>query len=195
VVFIALGTLLMQWQWVIWVFGAFLILTGAKIILAPDKPLDPGRNPLLRLLRRLIPVTPEMHGEKFFVRLDGILTATPLLVGLVFIEASDIVFAIDSVPAIFAITREPLIVFTSNVFAILGLRALFFLLAGAVHRFRYLKYGLGLVLVFVGLKMAWLNDAFGGKFPVTWSLGIIAAILTLAVGISALRSRPAAPGA
>lgn len=186
IVFIALGSVLLQWQWIIWIFGAFLILTGLKIIFAPEKPLDPERNPVIRLVRRLIPVTPRLHGESFFVRHAGVLHATPLFVSLVFIEVSDIVFAIDSVPAIFALTKEPLIVFTSNVFAILGLRALFFLLAGAVHRFRYLKYGLGLILVFVGLKMAWLNDAFGGKFPIGWSLGIIGTILGAAMLVSLL---------
>lgn len=189
IIFIALGSVLLQWQWVIWFFGAFLILTGIKILFAPEKPIDPERNPVIRLLRRFIPVTPQLHGEKFFVRREGLLHATPLFLALVFIEVTDIVFAVDSVPAIFAITKEPLIVFTSNVFAILGLRALFFLLAGAVHRFRYLKYGLGLILVFVGLKMAWLNDAFGGKFPITWSLGIIGAILGGAIAASFLLVR------
>lgn len=193
VVFIALGSVLLQWQWVIWVFGAFLILTGLKIIFVPEKPLDPERNPVIRLLRRLLPVTSGLRGDRFLLKENGLLHATPLLVALVFIEVSDIVFAIDSVPAIFALTREPLIVFTSNVFAILGLRALFFLLAGAMHRFRYLKYGLGLILVFVGLKMAWLNDVFGGKFPVAWSLGIIGAILAVAMTVSLLRSRATAP--
>jgi len=193
VVFIALGSVLLQWQWVIWIFGAFLVLTGLKIIFVPEKPLDPERNPVIRLLRRLLPVTSGLRGDRFLLKENGVLHATPLLVALVFIEVSDIVFAIDSVPAIFALTREPLIVFTSNVFAILGLRALFFLLAGAMHRFRYLKYGLGLILVFVGLKMAWLNDVFGGKFPVAWSLGIIGAILAVAMTVSLLRSRPTSP--
>lgn len=194
IVFIALGSVLLQWEWVIWLFGAFLILTGLKILFAPEKPLDPERNPVIRLVRRFLPVTPRLHGEKFFLRRDGVLYATPLFLALVFIEVSDIVFAVDSVPAIFAITREPLIVFTSNVFAILGLRALFFLLAGAMHRFRHLKYGLGLILVFVGLKMAWLNDAFGGKFPIVWSLGIIGAILAGAVLVSLFLARPAPAG-
>ncbi len=188
--FIALGSVLLQWQWVIWFFGAFLILTGFKIIFAPEKPLDPERNPLIRLLRRMIPVTAQLHGERFFLRINGVLHATPLLVSLVFIEITDIVFAVDSVPAIFAITAEPLIVFTSNVFAILGLRALFFLLAGAMHRFRFLKYGLGLILIFVGLKMAWLNEVFGGKFPIAWSLGIIGAILATTIITSLLFTRP-----
>ncbi|MBL9192378.1 MAG: TerC family protein [Opitutaceae bacterium] len=184
IIFISIGAALMQWHWVIWVFGGFLILTGFKILFAPEKPIEPDRNPIIRLLRRLLPVTPAIEGDKFFIRRNGVLHATPLLVSLVFIELSDIVFAVDSVPAIFAITREPLIVFTSNVFAILGLRALFFLLAGVMHKFWALKYGLGIILVFVGLKMVWLNDYFGGKFPVTWSLGIIGAILAISVAFS-----------
>lgn len=186
IIFIALGSVLLQWQWVIWFFGALLVLTGLKILLLPEKPIDPERNPAIRLLRRLMPVTPKLEGGKFLVRKNGVLHATPLLAALVFIEVTDIVFALDSVPAIFAITGEPLIVYTSNVFAILGLRALFFLLAGAMHRFHYLKYGLGLILVFVGLKMAWLNDAFGGKFPIGWSLAIIGTLLAVAMAVSLL---------
>lgn len=184
VVFISLGALLMQFHWIIWVFGGFLILTGIKILFAPEKPLDPEKNPILRLLRRLVPVTHKFDGQHFFVRENGVRYATPLFVALVAIECSDIVFAVDSVPAIFAITDEPLIVFTSNIFAILGLRSLFFLLAGVVHKFRFLKYGLGLVLIFVGLKMAWLNSVFGGKFPITWSLGIIGGLLGASVLVS-----------
>ena len=184
IIFIALGAALMQLHWVIWLFGIFLILTGVKILFAPEKPIDPEKNPIIRLLRKIIPVTPQLDGPNFFVRHAGVLHATPLFVCLVFLEVTDIVFAVDSVPAIFAITKEPLIVFTSNVFAILGLRAMFFLLAGVMHKFRFLKYGLGLILVFVGLKMVWLNEAFGGKFPVTWSLGIIGALLTAAVVVS-----------
>ncbi len=176
----------MQFHWVIWLFGGFLILTGIKILFAPEKPIDPEKNPIIRLLRKIMPVSPQLDGQKFFTRKSGVLHATPLFVALVFLEVTDIVFAIDSVPAIFAITKEPLIVFTSNVFAILGLRAMFFLLAGVMHKFRYLKYGLGIILVFVGLKMVWLNDAFGGKFPISWSLGIIGAILTTSVLASLL---------
>jgi tellurite resistance protein TerC len=117
---------------------------------------------------------------------NGVRHGTPLLVALAAIEFSDIIFAVDSVPAIFAITKEPLVVFTSNIFAILGLRSMFFLLAGVVHKFRYLKYGLGIVLIFVGLKMSWLNEIYGGKFPITWSLGIIAGVLGASVAISLL---------
>lgn len=194
VVFIALGSVLMQFHWVIWIFGGFLILTGLKILFAPEKPMDPEKNPALRLLRRFVPIVPRFEGQKFFVRENGVRHGTPLLVALAAIEASDILFAVDSVPAIFAITREPLVVFTSNIFAILGLRSMFFLLSGVVHKFRFLKYGLGLVLVFVGLKMAWLNDAFGGKFPIAWSLGIIAALLGTAIAASLLVARrPPAP--
>jgi tellurite resistance protein TerC len=194
VIFISIGAALMQFHWVIWIFGGFLILTGIKILFAPEKPIEPDKNPVIRLLKRLVPVTPDIQGQKFFLRKDGVLYATPLFVALVFIEITDIIFAVDSVPAIFAITKEPLIVFTSNVFAILGLRAMFFLLAGVMHKFRYLKYGLGIILVFVGLKMVWLNEAFGGKFPVTWSLGIIGAILAASIAASwVIPSRPSAP--
>lgn len=194
VVFIALGSVLMKFDWVIWVFGGFLILTGLKILFAPEKPMDPDKNPALRLLRRIIPVVPRFDGQKFFVMENGVRHGTPLLVALAAIECSDIIFAVDSVPAIFAITKEPLVVFTSNIFAILGLRSMFFLLSGVVDKFRFLKYGLGLVLVFVGLKMAWLNDLFGGKFPITWSLGIIGAILGAAMLASLFLARPAPAG-
>jgi tellurite resistance protein TerC len=198
IIFISLGAVLMQFHWVIWIFGVFLILTGLKILFATEKPIEPEKNPVIRLLRRLLPVTPTLEGQRFFVRRDGVLFATPLLVCLVFVELTDIVFAIDSVPAIFALTKEPLIVFTSNVFAILGLRAMFFMLAGVMHKFRYLKYGLGLVLVFVGLKMVWLNEAFGGKFPITWSLGIIGGLIGASVALSLLlapKEVPPAPSA
>ena len=193
VIFISLGAVLMQFHWVIWAFGAFLILTGFKILFAPEKPIEPEKNPVIRLLRKLLPVTPTLEGQKFFLRKNGVLHATPLFVCLAFVELTDIVFAVDSVPAIFALTKEPLIVFTSNVFAILGLRAMFFMLAGVMHKFRFLKYGLGLVLVFVGLKMVWLNDAFGGKFPIGWSLGIIGTLIGASVVLSLLLTPKSAP--
>jgi tellurite resistance protein TerC len=187
--FIAAGSALLQYHWVLLLFGGLLILTGLKMMFAPDRKIDPDRNPLIRLFRRFVPVTTGLHGQRFFVRLQGVLYATPLFVALLFVEISDIIFAIDSVPAIFALTREPIIVFTSNVFAILGLRSLYFLLAGAVERFALLKYGLALVLVFVGLKMVWLNDAFGGKFPIGWSLGIIAFVIAGSILCSLLFAR------
>ena len=193
--FISLGAVLMQYKWVVLVFGVFLLATGIKILFLPEKPIDPERNPVIRLLKRLVPVWPRIEGQKFWVRRDGVLYATPLFVALVFIEFSDIIFAIDSVPAIFALTNEPLIVFTSNIFAILGLRAMFFLLANAVQMFHYLKYGLGVVLIFVGLKMVWLNQAFGGKFPITWSLAIIGSVLALSILASIAARRRAANAA
>ena len=187
--FISLGAVLMQYHWVIVVFGVFLVATGLKILFLPEKPLDPENNPAIRLVRRLLPVTPGFHGDRFWTRIDGKLWVTPLFVALAFIEFSDVIFAIDSVPAIFALTNEPLIVFTSNIFAIMGLRSLFFVLQSMVQAFAFLKYGLGLILVFVGLKMVWLNDAFGGKFPIGWSLGIIGAIIGLSVLASIVRDR------
>ncbi len=198
--FIAAGAALLQHHWVVILFGVFLILTGAKMFFAPDHKVAPEKNLLLRMLRKRLPVTTELAGQRFFVRHNGVLHATPLLVTLVFIETTDIVFAVDSVPAIFALTSEPLIVFTSNVFAILGLRAMYFLLGGAMRRFHLLKYGLAVILVFVGLKMAWLNDLAGGKFPITWSLGIISTVISASVALSIIfpsrnREGEAAPAA
>jgi tellurite resistance protein TerC len=186
-VFIALGAVLMQYHAVVLLFGVFLLLTGLKMLRAPDHKVEPERNPAIRLFRRFVPITNTLHGKRFFVRLAGRWHATPLMVALLFLEMSDIIFAVDSVPAIFALTREPLIVFTSNVLAILGLRAMYFLLAGAIERFQLLKYALALILIFVGLKMIWLNDAFGGKFPIEWSLGIITTLLAGGVLLSWLR--------
>ena len=144
------------------------------------------------MLRRLLPVTPDLHGQRFFVRRAGRLWVTPLAVALLCLEATDIVFAIDSVPAIFALTREPFVVFTSNIFAILGLRSMYFMLGGAIDRFHLLRYGLAVVLVFVGVKMVYLDAWFGGKFPIAVSLAIIGAILALSVILSLLSSRPRA---
>ncbi len=182
--FISLGAVLMQYHWVVIVFGIFLIATGIKILFLPEKPLNPDNNPIIRAVRRIFPVTPQFHGDRFWIQVDGKTWVTPLFVALVFIEFSDIIFAIDSVPAIFALTNEPLIVFTSNIFAILGLRSLFFVLQHMVRAFQFLKYGLGIILVFVGLKMVWLNEAFGGKFPIQWSLGIIGSILAISILVS-----------
>jgi tellurite resistance protein TerC len=183
-IFIALGAALMQYHWIVLIFGAFLIFTGIKMLFAPDAEVEPDKNLLIRWFRRLVPITPQLHGQHFLVRSNGSLQATPLLVALLFLEATDIVFAVDSVPAIFALTNEPLIVFTSNIFAILGLRALYFMLAGAIDKFHLLKYGLAIVLIFVGLKMVWLNDLFGGKFPISISLGIIATVIATSIALS-----------
>ena len=183
-IFIGMGSYLMQFHWVIYIFGGFLILTGIKMMLVPEKEIDPEKNFLIRLFKKFIPVTPRLHGQKFFVRENKILHATPLFIALLFLELTDIIFAVDSVPAIFALTKEPLIVFTSNIFAILGLRAMYFMLAGAVGKFHLLKYGLSVVLVFVGLKMVYLNDAFGGKFPITWSLLFILSVIAVSIVFS-----------
>lgn len=183
-IFIAMGSALMQFHWVIYLFGAFLIITGVKMFFAGKEEIEPEKNFLIRLFRKFIPVTPILDGKNFFTKLDGKWHATPLFIALLFLEATDIIFAVDSVPAIFAITSEPMIVFTSNIFAILGLRSMYFMLAGVVDKFHLLKYGLAFVLVFVGMKMVWLNDAFGGKFPITWSLAIISGTIGLSVVLS-----------
>lgn len=192
-IFIALGSVLMQYHWLIVIFGVFLVLTGIKLLITPDKAPDIERNPLIRFTKRFLPITTTLDGDKFFSRQNGVLYGTPLLLALIFIEFTDIVFAIDSIPAIYAITSEPFIVFTSNIFAILGMRSLYFLLAGIMHLFRFLKYGLGLVLIFVGLKMAWLNELFGGKFPIGWSLGIIFGIILGSILLSLIWKKKTAP--
>lgn len=153
-IFIAAGiTLIMKFQWLILVFGAFLIYTGFKLGFQRDEKIDPEKNPVLKLVRRFIPITDHYEGQKFFVRHSGKLMATPLFVVLIVIETTDVIFALDSIPAILAITQDPFIVYTSNVFAILGLRALYFALAGIMRMFHYLHYGLSLILMFVGVKM------------------------------------------
>lgn len=176
-IFIAMGSVLMQYHWVVIFFGALLILTGIKMFFAGTKPQNLENNFIVRQLKRVFRVHPHVEGQKFFIKKDGLTYVTPLFLSLIFLELSDIIFAVDSVPAIFALTKEPLIVFTSNIFAILGLRSMYFMLAGVMDRFAYIKYGLASVLVFVGLKMVWLNEAFGGKFPINWSLGIIALLI------------------
>jgi len=183
-VFIALGALLLRVEWVILAFGVFLVYTGFQMMFADDKEVDPESNRVIRLFRRVVPVTEELHGHKFFLKQDGRLHATPLFIALLFLEITDIVFAVDSVPAIFALTHEPLIVFTSNIFAILGLRSLYFLLRGAIDKFHMLKYGLGIVLMFVGAKMTFLNRLYGGHFPITLSLGIIVGVIAISIVLS-----------
>jgi tellurite resistance protein TerC len=192
-IFIAAGAaLIANFHWIIYVFGAFLILTGIKMVLTPDKGLEPDRNPVVRLVRRLVPVTDRYHGQSFFVRQGGALAATPLFLVLVLVETTDLIFAVDSIPAIFAVTTDPFIVYTSNVFAILGLRSLYFLLAGVMGKFEYLKLGLAAILVFVGTKMAMVDLV---KIPSAVSLAVVAAILTVAIVASLLRARRrATPG-
>ena len=186
-IFILAGTaLLASFHFVIYVFGALLLFTAWRMVTAGTDNVDPSANPVLRAMRRVIPVTNEYEGQKFFTRRNGKLWATPLFAALVVVETSDIMFAIDSVPAILAITTDTFIVFTSNAFAIMGLRSLYFLLAGLIDRFEYLKYGLAALLAFAGLKML-LSDLI--HIDVWVSLGIIVAILLMSVIISLLATR------
>ncbi len=184
-IFIAIGSALIRFHWVVILFGVFLLITAARMAFQKEKQMDPSGNPLVRLVRRFLPVTAELHGHHFLVR-DGGLYATPLLIVLMVLETTDILFAIDSVPAVFGVTKEPLVVYTSNVFAILGLRSIYFLLSGAMDRFHILKYGLAFVLFFVGLKMVWLDEWAGGRFPIGISLAVIAAAIGMSVVLSLL---------
>ncbi|HEV2145955.1 MAG TPA: TerC family protein [Longimicrobiaceae bacterium] len=183
------AVLIERFHWIIYVFGAFLVFTGIRMATQGEPDIEPESNPVLRLVRRFTAVTQVYHGQKFFVREaaapGGPLqwVATPLFVVLVLVETTDLIFAVDSIPAIFAVTRDPFLVYTSNVFAILGLRALYFLLAGVIHKFHYLQLGLAVVLVFVGTKML-LADVY--HVPIGISLGVIALVLGSAVGASLL---------
>jgi tellurite resistance protein TerC len=185
--FIATGTaLLANFHWMIYVFGGFLIFTGIKLLCAGEEQIEPEKNPAVRLVRRFIKITPTYEGQRFFIRKDAKLWATPLFLVLVVVETTDVIFAVDSIPAIFAITLDPFIVYTSNVFAILGLRALFFLLAGVMEMFRYLRVGLSFVLCFVGAKML-IADFY--KIPIGISLGVVGGILVLSILASLLKQR------
>ena len=182
-IMIGVGTaLITNFEWVIYVFGAFLIFTGIRMALTDEHGVDPEKNPAVRLLRKFMPVTAEYHGKKFFVMQNKIRYATPLFVALLVVEVSDVIFAVDSIPAVFAVTRDPFVVFTSNVFAILGLRSLYFALSGVMHKFRFLKYGLAIVLTFVGVKMLLGHSAYA--IPIGWSLGVVAGVLSLSVILS-----------
>lgn len=181
------AALIERFEWIIYVFGAFLIYTAYRLGTQGDEGVHPEKNPIVNLFRRLMPVTPEYHEQRFLLRLNGVLMATPLLVVLVVVETTDVVFALDSIPAIFAITTDPFIVFTSNVFAILGLRALYFLLAGILGSFRYLKTGLSFILGFVGVKM--LIGIFNIHIPIYVSLGVIVGVLAIAIGASVIAQR------
>ncbi|RFC42411.1 MAG: tellurite resistance protein TerC [Verrucomicrobia bacterium] len=185
---IGVGALLItKFAWIIYVFGAFLILTGIKMIVKREDAIDPSRNPVVRWFNRLMPVTADYRGDKFFVRENGLRAATPLFVVLMLVEMSDLIFAVDSIPAIFAVTNDPFIVYTSNVFAILGLRSLYFALAGAMDKFHYLKIGLGVVLVFVGTKMLLAHTPW--KIDMLASLVVIVVILATSMVWSLLRPR------
>lgn len=190
-VLIGLGIgLINSFSWIIYVFGAFLVFTGIRMAFHKDEHIDPEANPVIRLFRRFMPVTPEYHGQKFFVRNAGKLMATPLFLVLLMVESTDLIFAVDSIPAILAVSSDPFIVYSSNVFAILGLRAMYFLLAGVVDKFRYLKIGLSVILVYVGFKML-LSDWY--HIDPFVSLGIIATILTVSILASLWKLRQETP--
>lgn len=183
-IFIFAGVALInKFHWIIYIFGAFLIFTGVKMLFQKDEKMDPNKNPLVRLFKRFYPVTDTMHGDRFFVKINAKMFATPLFVVLLLVEFTDLIFAVDSIPAILAISSDPFIIFTSNVFAILGLRALYFALAGITQYFHYIKYGLSAILVFVGLKML-MVDIY--KIPVMISLFTILGILVISVVASLL---------
>ena len=187
--FIFAGAALLQsFHGVMYVFGAFLILSGVKLLLQKDAEIHPERNALFRIFSGMIRSVPNYEGARLFVRRQGRWFATPLFLVLISIEVTDVIFAVDSIPAIFAVTSDPFIVFTSNIFAILGLRSMYLLLAGIIDRFHYLKIGLALVLVFVGMKMVFM-DIY--KIPIASSLAAIAFILGVSIGLSLLRPKPA----
>jgi tellurite resistance protein TerC len=186
--FIAGGSALIEnFSWVLYVFAAFLLFTGWRMLRQRNEHVDPSRSRTLQLFRRFVPMTDAYHGQRFFIRRGGILLATPLLAVLVLVEVTDVVFAVDSIPAIFAVTDEPFLVFTANAFAILGLRAMYFLLADLIHRFVYLKTGLALVLMWVGVKMLLKIDVY--YIPTTVSLAVITTILAVSVWASLRATR------
>ena len=179
-IMIAAGSVLIaKFAWIIYVFGAFLVLTGLKMIFKKEEEIHPERNPVVNWFKRLMPVTSDYRGDKFFIREKGVVMATPLFIVLLMVEISDVIFAVDSIPAIFAVTTDPFIVYTSNVFAILGLRSLYFALAGVLDKFHYLKVGLGVVLTFVGVKMFLGHTPY--KIDTLTSLGVIIGVLASAV--------------
>jgi TerC family integral membrane protein len=187
-VMIALGAaLIAQFSWIIYVFGAFLVLTGIKMAVKREEAIHPERNPMVRAFKRLMPVTSDYRQDRFFVAERGVRHATPLFVVLLLVEVSDLIFAVDSIPAIFAVTTDPFIVYTSNVFAILGLRSLYFALAGVMDKFHYLKIGLGVVLAFVGVKMLLAHSPY--KLDTLLSLGVVVGILAISVVASLLRPK------
>ncbi len=181
-VFIGAGIALIQrFEWMVYVFGAFLVYTGFKLAFGSDSEVDPGANPMIRLAKKMLPVSEQYDGGKFFTRINGIRHATPLLVVLLVIESTDVVFAVDSIPTILSITRDPFVVYSSNVFAILGLRALYFALAALADLFHYLKTGLAVILCFVGVKML-IHHHY--HMPVSLALGFIAAVLVASIAAS-----------
>lgn len=183
-IFIALGSALLKYEWVAIFFGILLVFTGIKMFFAGSEEADLNKNFIIRLLKRILRIHPTVEKDQFFIKKENLTYVTPMFISLIFLELTDIIFAVDSVPAIFSITKEPFIVFTSNIFAILGLRSMYFMLASVIDRFRFIKYGLAAVLVFVGLKMSYLNELYGGKFPISWSLTIITGLIGSSIILS-----------
>ena len=181
--------LVTRFHWVLYVLGAFLVFTGIKMLTGSDEEVEPEKNPCIRLARKCFPVHDQFDGQRFLTRVGGALALTPLALVLLMVETTDLVFAVDSIPAIFGVTQNPFVIFTSNIFAILGLRSLYFLLAGAMDYFSYLKYGLSLVLVFIGFKML---ISFRYHLNTTLSLGIVAGILVFSVLASLVFKSPSA---
>jgi tellurite resistance protein TerC len=190
-IFIALGTVLLaKFQWIIYVFGAMLVITGVRMAFKRDESFDADQNPIVKIVRRIFPLTSQYHGKHFFTVENGRKMATPLLLVLVLVEFTDLIFAIDSIPAIFGVTRDPFIVYTSNIFAVMGLRSLYFLLASVIEKFHLLKYGLAIILTFVGVKMiaeAWVH------VPIVVSLAVILGVLVLAIAASLIWPPPPPP--
>ncbi|MEO5568327.1 MAG: TerC/Alx family metal homeostasis membrane protein, partial [Gemmatimonadaceae bacterium] len=192
-IFIALGTVLLaKFQWIIYVFGGMLVITGVRMAFKHDESFDADQNPIVRTVRRFFPMTSQYHGKHFFTIENGRKMATPLFLVVILVEFTDLIFAIDSIPAIFGVTRDPFIVYTSNIFAVMGLRSLYFLLASVIEKFYLLKYGLAIILTFVGLKMiaeAWIH------IPILVSLGVIVGILVLSILASLKWPAPPKPPA
>ena len=190
-VFIALGTVLLaKFQWIIYVFGAMLVITGVRMAFKHDETFDAEQNPVVKMVRRVFPLTSQYHGKHFFTVENGRRMATPLFLVVVLVEFTDLIFAIDSIPAIFGVTRDPFIVYTSNIFAVMGLRSLYFLLASVIERFHLLKYGLAVILTFVGVKMIiehWVH------IPIVASLGVIVGVLVISIIASLIWPPPPPP--
>jgi len=180
-IFVGIG-LLERFHWMIYIFGGILIFTGIKMAFGQEEKLDPEKNLMIRLVRKIVPITKRGYGDRFFIKKNGLRAATPIFLTLVMVESSDVIFAIDSIPAVLAVTRDPFIVYTSNVFAIMGLRALYFLLASVMNMFLYLKQGISVVLIFVGVKMLLAGTNY--EIPVQFSLGVIFGVLVLSIIIS-----------
>lgn len=187
-IFIAMGSVVMDIKWVVIAFGVFLIYQGISVLRGKEPEIHPEDNKLLRLLRRILPLSPRLDGQRFFTRVDGRLCATPLFLALIFVEITDIMFAFDSVPAIFGLTKEPLVVFTSNIFAVIDLRALYFLLLAFIGRFHYLGVGLSFVLIFIGTKMALLDEVLAWHVPTEVSLLVVLGLITGSILLSLVKA-------